>query len=103
MRIRKHRPNKFFLLILLFNIVPDHQYFKKDYVPQKPERSMAMDYQVEDADGFFENLPECKPRKKAVAVGMTKAQKQERKMKVMQMAQQHLQNRMQHQAAAMQE
>ena len=60
-RIQKHLPNKNFSLTLLGNFQPDHEYFMKDYQKPKKYKEVAYVYEIDNSNGFFDNLPTCKP------------------------------------------
>ena len=93
-RIRKHPPNKNFSLTLLGNFQPDHEYFKKDYQKPKNYKQAALVYEIDNSNGFFDNLPTCKPSKKnSMQLGMNKELKNRKKLEAMEMALQHLQQR----------
>ena len=56
----KHVPDKAWLLVVLSVLEPNHRFFKKDYMPEK---EVHEEVKLDNADGFFDDLP-LGPRKK---------------------------------------
>ena len=69
---------------------PQHYLFAKDYMPSKPAKPTAQDFEVDNSNGFFDDLPPCKSRKKGMVVGMSKAKREEMKLQALKLAQQKM-------------
>ena len=57
---------------------------------------------MDNTNGFFTGLPECKTSKKSKAVGVSKAERDAKKLEAMQAAAAHLKNRIARSGVGMQ-
>ena len=73
--VQAQPPDKHWQLLVLNHIDPSHMVFQKGYVKPKGQRKKEDEYQIEDRDGFFEGLPDCKFVKRAKIPGITQEAK----------------------------